>query len=60
MKWLTLFEKLRKQPIRVTRTEDVCVVDFNGARKPLELKFDARGVPYFVFTEKTEFKEEKK
>ena len=52
--------KLRKQQIRITRVENVCVVDFNGVRKELELKFDARAVPYFVFKEKTEFKEEKK
>lgn len=60
MKWLTLFNKLGKQQVRVTRVEDVCVVDFNGVRKALELKFDANTVPYFVFKEKTEFKEEGK
>ena len=58
MKWLTLFNKLGKQQVRVTRVEDVCVVDFNGVRKALELKFDAHTVPYFVFKEKTEFKTE--
>ena len=57
---LVLTRILGKQQVRITRVEDVCVVDFNGVRKALELKFDAHTVPYFVFKEKTEFKEEKR
>ncbi len=60
MKWLTLWNKIGKQQAKITNREDVCVVDFNGVRKPLEIKFDAHNVPYFVFKEKTEFKEENK
>ena len=59
MKWLTLFNKIGKQQIRITRVEDVAVVDDNGERRILELKFDTHNVPYFIFKEKTEFKNER-
>lgn len=58
MKWLTLFNKIGKQPMRITRVEDVCVVDWNGKRKRLDIKYDAHGLPYFVFVDRTESKEE--
>lgn len=55
MKWLTLFNKIGKQPIRITRQQDVCVVDFDGRKEKLTLKFDAHGRPYFVFENQVKF-----
>lgn len=57
MKWQSLFNKIGKLPARIARVEDVCVVDGNGTRKAVDIKYDAHGIPYFVFQEPTEFKE---
>lgn len=55
MKWMTLFNKIGKQPIRITRQQDVCAVDFDGRKEKLTLKFDAHGRPYFVFKNQVKF-----
>lgn len=55
MKWLTLFSRIGKQPIRITRQQDVCVVDFDGRKEKLALKFDAHGCPYFAFENQVKF-----
>ncbi len=57
MKWISLFNKIGKQNIGIINKTDVYVLDFNGKRRNLELKFDVHNVPYFVFKEQTEFKE---
>ena len=57
MKWSDLYNKIGKQPIRILRTGDVYVVDRNGNKRTLDVKYDAHNVPYFVFNELTEFKE---
>lgn len=49
MKWKHLFDKLGKQPLRVTNHEHVhAKIDMNGTVYdiPLSLKFDTSGHPY--------------
>ena len=58
MKWMSLRNKIDKLPARIIKVEDVCIVDINGKRKPVDVKYDAHGIPYFVFQEPTEFKED--
>lgn len=53
MKWLTLFNKIGKQPLRVTQHQSVYAVLYDKkshqyVKRYLCLKFDATGNPYFV------------
>lgn len=46
MKWQTLFNKIGKQPIRITRNEDVFVL-IDGKEIKIEgIKFKKNGSPY--------------
>ena len=49
MKWLTLYNKLGKQPVKNTRLHDVEILMPDGQTKhKLVLKFKVDGTPYFV------------
>lgn len=53
MKWLTLWIKLGKQPIKITQNNDVYALLKNPKTNryehvPLCLKFDSHNKPYFV------------
>lgn len=45
MKWLKLYNKIGKQPIRITQHNDVVVL-IDGKEIPVELKFKQNGIPY--------------
>lgn len=47
MLWLTLFNRLGKQPMHVTRHNHVKAV-IDGKTYELDLKFDKRGEPYLI------------
>lgn len=60
MKWITLFNKIGKQPLKTTQHADVYAILENPKTHewehvPLLLKFDASGKPYLV----RDFKEKK-
>lgn len=53
MKWITLWNKIGKQPHRITQHADVYALLHNPKthkmnKVKLMLKFDASGKPYFV------------
>lgn len=50
MLWSFLFDKLSKQPLRVTKHNHVTAV-IDGKNCKLDLKFDTAGKPYFVLAE---------
>lgn len=54
MNFLELFEKLGKQPIRLTKETPVCFIN-EGKSYPLKLKFDQNNKPFFVLDEKKVF-----
>jgi hypothetical protein len=47
MRWLTLFNRLGKQPIRNLRDHNVMLMDGDYI-KDLELKFTENAIPYFI------------
>lgn len=53
MKWITLYNKLGKQPIKITQNQNVNVILYDKKthsyiKKFLCLKIDKLGNPYFV------------
>ena len=48
MKWLTLFNKIGKQPIRITRKADVVVIVDGKEIKVTGIKFKTDGSPYLI------------
>ena len=47
MTWLTLFNKLGKQPIKITNKNQVKVV-INSEEILLDLRFETDNTPYFI------------
>ena len=63
MRWLTLFNKIGKQPIRVTQEQDVYAILYDKKshgyeKRYLCLKFDAQNRPYLIEDMKTKEKHE--
>lgn len=61
MKWITLWNKIGKQPLKITQHSDVYALLHNPKTHEMEhvkliLKFDTSGKPYFV----QDFKESQK
>ena len=53
MLWATLYNKLGRQPMKITQKQHVNAILQNPATKTLdtvflELKFDTQGNPYFI------------
>ncbi|MDF2880126.1 MAG: hypothetical protein K0R54_683 [Clostridiaceae bacterium] len=51
MQWLTLFDKLGKQPVRNLRNKDITVIVNNQSIKVTGVKFMANGTPYLITEE---------
>ena len=47
MTWENLFNKIGKQPIKITNKNEVNVM-INGEKILLDLKFDKENIPYFI------------
>lgn len=53
MRWLTLWDKIGKLPIKVTRQRDIYAILYDQkshtyVKRWLMLKYDAAGNPYFI------------
>lgn len=48
MKWLQVYDKLAKQPVRITRSKDVTVLVDGKEILVTDLKFKNDGTPYFI------------
>ena len=53
-------EKLDKQNMGTLKKSEVCVIDADGKKIPLILKFDTKGMPYFEYETFTTTKSEAK
>lgn len=51
MLWSTLYHKIGKQPLAFTQHNHIEAV-IDGQRIVLELKYDAKGLPYLVKSER--------
>lgn len=54
MKWLGLYKKIGKQPIKVTQNKDVIAI-INGHEMVLLLRFKKDGTPYFITKEEDNY-----